>query len=184
MELITKFDEFVFSIMEAVSCTFLDWFFKIFTYLGDAGIVWIVIGVVLALRRKTRSMGCCLLVCLALTYVVNDKIIKEIVERARPFVADPSIEIIIDKPSGFSFPSGHTASSFAAATAIFLFDRKYGALAYVLALIIGISRVYLFVHYPSDVLCGMVVGVVCAFLITVGFRMTEKIIIDKLRFDS
>ncbi len=83
--------------------------------------------------------------------------------RPRPFqLISRDIRLLIPPPSGWSFPSGHSCASFAAATAVFLRDRRFGAAALVLAALIAFSRVFLFVHYPTDVLAGAALGAVCA----------------------
>lgn len=173
MELITKFDNLIFSLMESVSCVLLDWIFKIISFTGNGGIVWILLGFALVFKKNTRKMGLCVFLCLAATAIVNNLILKEIFDRTRPFVADPSIELIIKAPGDASFPSGHTASSFTAATAIFLYDRKKGFYAYLYALLMGLSRIYLHVHYATDVIGGIIVGVVMAKLVIVGFEKVE-----------
>lgn len=177
MELIHTFDNMIFEFFSSLSCSVLNVIFGIFTYCGEAGAIWIAIGFLLVIPRKTRKIGCYLFVCLALTYLLNDVIIKNIAQRPRPFIADSTIELAIKAPSGYSFPSGHSASSMAAATAIFLFDRKKGALAYVLAFLIAVSRIYFFVHYPTDVLCGIIVGIVCAnIIVRLGTRLEDKVL--------
>lgn len=173
MELITKFDNYVFSLVEIISCTLLDWIFKIITFTGNGGMIWILVGFALVLKKNTRKMGLCVFLCLAATAIVNNLILKEIFDRTRPFVADPSIELIIKAPTDASFPSGHTASSFTAATAIFLYDRKKGCYAYLYALLMGFSRIYLQVHYATDVIGGMIVGIVMAKLVVVGLEKAE-----------
>ena len=176
MELISKFDSFVFSLVETISCTFFDWFFKIITYTGDKGLVWIVLGLVLVARRKTRRIGLCVVLSFLGAVVLNNLILKEIFDRARPFVADPSIKLIIDTPVGSSFPSGHASSSFAAATAFFLYDRKKGVFPLMYATLVALSRVYLHVHYATDVIGGMIVGIVVAKLVAMGIeKANDKI---------
>lgn len=180
MELVTWFDDLVFSLMKKISCSAMDWVFVFFTKLGDAGFVWLAISLVLIYKKNTRRMGCYMLLCIAAATFVNNVVIKEIADRARPFVKNPEIKLIIDPPSGYSFPSGHTTSSFAAATSIFLFDRKKGGAAYLLALMIGLSRVYLFVHYPTDVLCGMLLGIAGAIIVTKLLQKGEVKLYQKL----
>lgn len=176
MELISKFDNYVFSLMEAISCVFLDWVFKIITYTGNKGIIWIVIGLVLVMKKKTRKVGLCVILSLLATVIINNLIIKEIFDRTRPFIADPTIKLIVKAPQDASFPSGHTASSFTAATAIFLFNRRKGVYAYLYATLMGLSRIYLHVHYATDVIVGMIVGIVIAKLVAVGLdKMYDKL---------
>ena len=137
----------------------LDTLVPMITKLGDAGLVWIVIFGVLCIHKKTRMIGFMGFLALILEVVLVSGILKPIVMRDRPFIAYP-LEILIRPPMGSSFPSGHAASSFAAATILFLYKVKgkwwYG----VGALLIALSRLYLYVHYPSDVLVGSVIGIV------------------------
>lgn len=85
--------------------------------------------------------------------------------RPRPFVTHPNLTALLDPGDEWSFPSAHTLSAFAAATALFFYHRKSGVLAYVLAFLIGFSRLYACVHYPTDVLAGLVIGVLCGLLV-------------------
>lgn len=176
MSLIATIDDAVFQLFSYISCGFMDIFFKFFTYLGNGGLIWIAAAMVMMFFKKTRSLGCCMLFCLALTFIVNDLMIKPIVHRARPFITDPDIKLLITAPSGHSFPSGHTAAAFACSTAIFIQDKAKGAGAYVIALLIGASRIYLFVHYPTDVFCGIIIGIACG----AGFTKLYYFIQDKI----
>ena len=88
---------------------------------------------------------------------------------APPYVTFEALEILIDQPGEFSFPSGHTSSSFAFAFAVYLLlPKKYGIPAMVLALLIGLSRLYVGVHYPTDILGGILVGCLCSLVIVRG----------------
>lgn len=176
MEFISKFDSLVFDLMEKISCVVLDWFFKIISYTGDKGIVWIVAGIIFLLNKKTKKIGLCVILSLLCAVIINNFIIKEIFDRTRPFIADPTINLIIKAPVDSSFPSGHTATSFASAVSIFFFDRKKGAIALVYATFVGLSRIYLHVHYATDVIAGVIIGVIIARCIAVLLeRVYEKI---------
>lgn len=151
-------------IQSVFKCAFLDWFMPIVTSLGNAGIVWIIICVLLLTYKKTRKygvmMGCALILCL----LIGNLFLKPVVARVRPFDINTAIDILIKKPLDFSFPSGHTMSSFAAATVLVYMDKKIGAISFVLATIIGFSRLYLYVHYPSDVIIGLFIGVLLGII--------------------
>lgn len=148
---------------------FTRFFFPLISFLGNAGLIWLTIAVILLCVRRWRRVGVLLLAALAVTFLINDIILKNIVERPRPFVDHPELIPPIRLPDGFSFPSGHSASSFAAA-AVLLFcgKRWWGIAALILAGLIAFSRAFLFVHYPSDVLIGSLlgfaVGTACVFL--------------------
>lgn len=159
-------------IRENLSCDFLDAVMKFFTFLGDGGWVWILTGVILLLFKKTRGIG--ISVCLALIFslLVSNITLKPLIARTRPFDLTEGIKLITDRPTDFSFPSGHSSASFAAAVAIFCNNKKYGAFALVLAFLIAFSRLYLYVHFPTDVLAGSVIGSGCGY---VAYLITNKI---------
>lgn len=134
------------------------------TTLGNAGFIWIVIALVLTLRKDTRRTGLTLGLGLVLCLVLGNLFLKNIFARPRPFHAIEEIEPLIKPPVDYSFPSGHTMASFTAAFIIFFRDRTYGAWALILAGLIGFSRLYLQVHYPGDVLGGIVIAYLFAVL--------------------
>lgn len=129
--------------------------------IGNGGMVWIFLSLLALIRRKYRLLGVAILLSLLISLILGEGILKPLIERARPFVAYPGVDvaIVMKQPTGYSFPSGHTFASFAAATTIFCSSRKRSVLPLVLAAAIGFSRMYLFVHYPSDVLVGALLGV-------------------------
>lgn len=141
-----------------------DIFIRI-TYLGSRMAVWIFISAALLLFKKTRKVGFMCICALLTSYVINNIAIKNIIARPRPYESIKNLVVLIDRPESYSFPSGHAASSFA--TAIVLYrnlPKKAGISALVLALLIALSRVYLGVHYPSDILCGMVFGTIAGYI--------------------
>ena len=147
------------------------------TSLGNAGIIWIVLAVVLLILPKTRKTGIIVAAALLMDLVLCNLILKNLVARVRPYDVNTAIAILIKKPLDFSFPSGHTAASFAAMTALFLAKMKKAWIAaLVLAVLIAFSRLYFYVHYPTDVLGGIVVGILSGII---GYTIVEKI--DKRR---
>ena len=128
----------------------LDFLMPIITTLGNGGMLWIALTAVLLIFRKTRRIAIVMGAALLLTAVVTSLILKPWIARPRPFATFPWISMIIPEPSGFSFPSGHTSSSFAAATVLWFRSWKLALPATVLASAIGFSRLYLFCHYPTD----------------------------------
>ena len=145
--------------------------------LGNAGIFWGCLGILLLAIPKTRKCGGCMILSMALTYVLGNLVLKNLVARVRPYDVNTAIAILIKKPLDFSFPSGHTAASFAAMTALFLAKMKKAWIAaLVLAVLIAFSRLYFYVHYPTDVLGGAVVGILSGII---GYAIVEKI--DKRR---
>lgn len=139
------------------------------TMLGEYGFIWIIFGLLLLIRRDTRRFGIICFAALLLNFLLGEIILKNLISRPRPFTLLPEITLLIPPPSSFSFPSGHTASSFTAAVAICFYDKRYGVAALILALLIAFSRLYLSVHYPTDIIAGILLGVACAFAARWGY---------------
>ena len=137
-----------------------------FTQMGDAGIMWIALGLVLLYFSATRKHAIVYLLALGGTAAVNNLMIKPLVMRPRPYDAIEGLIVLTEKLSSYSFPSGHASSSFAAAAALTVLFGKKGAWSFVPAAIIALSRPYLGMHYLSDVICGAALGAVCGLLIT------------------
>nr|WP_319489073.1 phosphatase PAP2 family protein [uncultured Caproiciproducens sp.] len=154
---------------------FTDFIFPLITMLGNNGFIWILIGICLVCTKKYRMYGVMLLAALMLTHIVGEVILKQIIVRPRPFAAFPGHKLLIAAPGGYSFPSGHAASAFAAAFILRKADKRFGFPALFLALLIAFSRVFLFVHYPSDILTGAILGVLCAAFIFYLFKKTENL---------
>lgn len=133
--------------------------------LANKGMLWIGIGIVLLLLgmkgRKWSERGLLVLLSLALNAIICNVWLKPMVARTRPYDL-LGYEILVRRLGDYSFPSGHTSASFAAATAIYAIDRRWGTAAYILAVLIGFSRLYLGVHFPTDVLAGAVIGILAA----------------------
>ncbi|MFV0401477.1 MAG: phosphatase PAP2 family protein [Oscillospiraceae bacterium] len=128
--------------------------------LGDWGMVWIAAALVLLIFPKTRKWGVGIGIALLLSLTVANGLLKHLIDRPRPCMAFPIQSLmLIPNPGESSFPSGHTTSSFAAAMVLMGWKKKAGIPAFLLAGLIGLSRLYLYVHYPSDVLCGMLLGI-------------------------
>ena len=129
-------------------------------YAGEHGEIWIAFTLLLLLFRRTRKAGCAMATALVLYLVAGDCILKPLFARPRPCDVNTAITILVKRPHGHSFPSGHTASGVAAAYALWLQNRKLGAPALVLAAFIAFTRLYLYVHFPTDILGGAVLGIV------------------------
>lgn len=154
----------------------LDNVMVIITKLGNAGWFWIVLAVILMAYKKTRKCGILMLISLLTGLLIGNVALKNIIARQRPCWIDPNIILLIPNPTDFSFPSGHTLASFEAATMIFLHNKKYGTLALGLAILIAFSRLYLFVHFPTDILGGAILGTA----ISVGVYQIDKFLANKL----
>lgn len=164
-------------------CPFLDTIMPIITRLGDAGIFWIAVAVVLLCIPKTRKIGLGMGVALIIGLLICNVTLKPLVARIRPYDYKLehfgiSIKLLIDAQHDFSFPSGHTIASFEAATVLLIHSRKAGIPAVILASLIAFSRLYLYVHYPTDVLTSVVlgigIGILGNWLVQKGFCMYEK----------
>lgn len=149
---------------------FLDKIMTKMSMLGSGGIFFIIIALILLLNKKTIKIGLTMSLALVLCAIVGNGILKPYFSRIRPYMKE-MIPIIINPPSGYSFPSGHTYSAFAAATVINIYNKKWGILFYIFAVLMGFSRMYLYVHYPTDVLAGMILGILIGII--------SKKIIDK-----
>ena len=128
------------------------------TTIGNTGAIWLILGAFLMFFKKHRKAGLYVILSVALCYVLNDMIIKEIVGRPRPFLTMPEIEVLVSKPGSFSFPSGHSCAGFAASYILTKFYGRKGATAYILSVLIALSRPYVGVHYPSDIVVGAIIG--------------------------
>ena len=135
------------------------------THLGDKGSIWLMIALVLVIPRKTRNVGFAMLLGLLFSLIVNNGIIKNLVARPRPYTVIDGLTSVIGIQGEFSFPSGHTASSFAAAVAMYRgLPKKYSIPGLILASLIAFSRLYVGVHYPTDILGGIISGTLLGIL--------------------
>ena len=161
IEAIINFDKLAMMFLqENVRCAFLDPIMVFFSRIGDAGALWLITGAIMMLSKKHRRAGLYVILSVSLCYVLNDLIIKPLVSRARPFAALDGLSILVPEPGVHSFPSGHSCSSFAAAFVFAKFYGKKGALVYIVSALIAFSRAYVGVHYPSDIIMGIIVGTV------------------------
>ena len=150
-------------------CAFMDAVMPVITLLGDAGIFWIAIAVVLMFIPKYRKIGMGMGAALLMGLLVCNVTMKPLFARIRPYDYQllhfgKEIQLLIEAQHDFSFPSGHTLASFEAATVIAIHNKKWGIPALILASLIAFSRLYLYVHYPTDVLFSVAMGIGFAFL--------------------
>ena len=164
MEAIYSFDYAVLNWLQEHSNPFFDSFFSLITHLGDAGLFWRAITVVCLCFRRTRKMGLIMGFAIFLGGLFGNIILKPLVARIRPYdntAWEPlrtAADLLIKAPDDFSFPSGHTLVSFEASVGIFSCRKKWGVPAIIVAFLVAFSRLYLYVHYVTDVLAGMVMG--------------------------
>lgn len=160
---------------------FFDGFMKFVTVFGDGGIILILLSIGLIAFKKTRKIGLTMLGALAIGALISNIILKPLVARPRPYANEDEIFytwwklVGAVKESEFSFPSGHATASMAAMMGFFLAgNKKYSWTGFFAALLIGFSRIYLCVHYPSDVLFGFLVGIVAAIISYIIVRLAYK----------
>ena len=155
-------------IAEHLWCPVLDAVMPAVTHLGDGGILWIALAMLLLCLPKYRKTGLAMGIALLMGLLVCNLWLKPWVGRLRPFDYQLQqygkvIPLLIQAPADFSFPSGHTIASFEAATVLLLRHKKWGIPAAILAVLIAFSRLYLYVHFPTDVLVSMVLGISFGF---------------------
>ena len=148
---------------------FFDFIMPIITLLGDAGIFWIACSVVLMFFPQHRKTGLSMAISLLIGLVVCNMTLKPLCHRIRPYdyqmqVFHREITLLIEAQHDFAFPSGHTIASFEACTALMIRNKKLGVPATVLACLIAFSRLYLYVHYPTDVIASIFLGIGIAYL--------------------
>ena len=148
-------------------CPFLDVLMPKITALGNGGAIWLLAAGGLLCTRKYQKQSVLLLGGLALGALVGNGVLKHLIARPRPCWLDSSVHLRIASPSDYSFPSGHTLASVVGASMLTMTNRKFGWAAIPVAVLIAFSRLYLYVHFPSDILGGAILGVligVCTYV--------------------
>lgn len=174
--------DFLLWIQEYIRCDILDNIFLFITHLGDAGFIWIAVSIICLFFKKTRKAGVVSLIALLCSLVVNNFFLKNIIARTRPYDAVSELICIVERHSDYSFPSGHSASSFAAGVTFFRFlPKAYGIPTIILAGLISFSRLYVGVHYPTDVIAGVLSGILMSFIaawiyVKMSFRPNKQAI--------
>lgn len=159
---------------------FMDGFWVFVTSLADKGWFWILVALALLIFKKTRTTGVTVLLALVFNHILTNEILKDVIGRPRPYTVSTEIVTLIKQLSSYSFPSGHTSTSFAAAFVLFrMLPKKFGVPALVLAGMIGFSRLYVGVHYPTDVLGGIIVGFMCSVWAHYIVQLVQKKIEEK-----
>ena len=145
-------------IQDVFRCPFLDTVMPLITALANGGVFWIVLALELTIHKKTRPLGIVVILSMVLELVCCNLILKPLVARTRPFEINRTVELLVAKPLDYSFPSGHTGCSFAVTSALYFCRSRGWAPACVLSILIAFSRLYLYVHFPTDVLAGLLLG--------------------------
>ncbi len=147
------------------------------TSLGNAGAIWIIMAVGLLIPKKTRKTGIMVISGLLLSFIINNIILKNLVARTRPYDMIAGLTSLVGIQSDYSFPSGHTASSFVAAVIMLgNLPKKYGVPAIILAFLIAFSRMYVGVHYPSDVIAGALIATAIGLFVNWVGKQGEQVI--------
>ena len=178
-DLIQGFDFTVLDgIQNFLKCGFFD---KIMPFISTAAgvVLWAALGIILIFFKKVRVNGIALLSAFLLTALITEFLIKPVFMRERPFMVNTEHILLVSEPFGSSFPSAHSSTSFAAAVQLFGINRKTGIMGIITAAVVAFSRLYLYVHFPTDVIAGALIGVflgIAVMLITTKIRikLTEK----------
>ena len=173
MQAFSNFEgSFLIFIQEHLRLPALDAIMKFITHLGDTGAIWIVFTLLLLCIPRTRKAGVICAVAMIANLLLTNIALKNIIQRIRPYDVMDSLKILVEAEHDFSFPSGHTAASFSCAWAMRrTLSKKIWIPAIILAVLISISRLYVGVHYPTDVLAGVIVG---SFAAEISFRALKK----------
>lgn len=158
--------------LQALRCPVLDALAVFFDQAGAHGEIWIAFTVVLLAFRRTRRAGLAMALALGLYMISGHFLLKPLFARPRPCDVRPEMLTLVARPHGWSFPSGHTSSAFAAAFALWRQNHRLGTPALVLAAFIGFTRLYLYVHFPTDVLGGIALGLAVGAL---GALLADKV---------
>ena len=142
----------------------LDVIMPLISMLGAGGVLWVIMTVISLITKKHRSLGTKLAFSLITDLLVCNATIKPIVNRIRPYDLNSTVQLIVPPEIDPSFPSGHTFFAFSAATICFLYNKKLGIVMYLIAAMIAFSRLYLYIHFPTDVMCGAFFGTLTALL--------------------
>ncbi len=177
--MITNIDLSILRFMESLHNPITDFFFSAITWLGDDGKIWIGIALILLFIPKHRKTGIFMIAGLITFHIICNSILKDLIGRPRPFMLVPellnSIPDAVDIPSSYSMPSGHTMMSFVCAEILGKNIPKMKIPAYIMAVLMGLSRIYLLVHYPTDVIVGAILGV----LLATGFNCIKRKYFDE-----
>lgn len=169
MEKLQAIEEGILLAIQSLRTPFLNKFFTFFTSIGDTGLIWIVLGIILLIPKKTRRGGIIMLLCLLGGYIINDILVKNLVHRPRPYNSIDQLVILVKPLASYSFPSGHASSSMCCACALTMLYGKKGAWAFIPAVLIAFSRIYCGMHYPSDVIGGMFLGALVGLILSYLF---------------
>jgi undecaprenyl-diphosphatase len=163
---IQRIDEYIlFYIQAHLRNPALDQAMVFITFLGNAGFLWFVIAILLLLQKRYQKCGIALLCTIFLSMLLGDNLLKPLFGRLRPCNKFPEITLLLRRIHSPSFPSGHTMVAFASATVLCFYHRRLGLAGLIMAALIAFSRLYLFVHYPTDILGGILFGCITSLIL-------------------
>lgn len=151
-------------IQESLRTPLGDFLMPIISFTGDHGMIWILLAMILIYLPKDRKVGISMGIGLIFMVITCNIILKNWIARVRPFDIQTTILLLIQKPKDFSFPSGHTTASFVAITVLFLYQHKWWRFFLIWGSLIAFSRLYLYVHFPSDIIGGILLGIILGWL--------------------
>lgn len=153
----------LFWIHDVLSCGFMDALMAFVSNLCTGNLIWFLLVAILTYRKDTRYIGITLALALVISIVLCNGILKPCIDRTRPYV-EYGIQIIVHDADGHSFPSGHTTGVTVVTTTLLIHLRKWGYVMIPFAATVMLSRMYLFMHYPTDIIGGIVVGTASVIL--------------------
>ena len=152
----------------------LDVYMPLVSVLGDFGAVWIVTALIFIFQKRYRTVGITVLAAFILCGLIGNLGLKPLIARPRLYTVIPEIVLLIPRPTDYSFPSGHTMSAFAAATVIFRNNKRVGFCAFIFGILMAFSRLYLRVHYMTDILGGIAIGTVIGIMAVYLIKAINK----------
>lgn len=161
--MIYNIDWSILNAIQGIRCSFLDFILSKLTIIGEGGICWIIICVIMLFFKRTRKCGFSLAVCLVVCLILGNCILKPLIARPRPYMLNPDLIINVPLSDSYSFPSGHTYSSIGSTVVIWYYLKyKWGVAAMLLALLISFSRIYFQMHFMTDIIGGILLGIVAS----------------------
>ena len=160
----------ILDLIQTLKTPLLDKLMVAISILGNGGLIFIIIGIIFLINKKHRRTGIHILITLIFCLIFGNLLLKPLIHRIRPYDMY-NIPIIIKPLKDYSFPSGHTYASFGTAFSILMHKKKIGYLFLIFATLMAFSRMYLYVHYPTDILGGIILGLICA---TISKKIIEK----------
>jgi len=174
LDILNNIEASVLLFLQQIRNPVTDTIMAVFSVLGNFGLIWLVIAVILLIRKKTRRHGIQVLLCIAASLILNNLILKNLVARPRPFTEIEGLTVMLSPhladAGSWSFPSGHAGSSFAAAWSLNCSFAKKARWAWIVAVLIAFSRSYIGVHYLSDIICGALFGTIGAIFAIMLWR--------------